>query len=322
MDSWIGEQISKHSLPYLHVPLRGNTLDVFSIWKIARFARKKGVDVIHSHLGRGEYYGSVAARLVGIPSVTTIHGEDIYRHLYKGFEKKIIAVSGAVKDYLLSKGLPAQNITVVYNGIQPIDPDEGKRRLIRGNLGLSDQETAICMVARFHEVKGQDILIEAFKMLDEPRPRIFFVGEAQGEWHDQIRSLVSGNGLDSAVSFLGQRDDVMDVLQAMDILAAPSRWEGLGISIIEAMSLGLPVVASDVGGIPEVITHGENGLLFPTGDIKALADSVNLLLGDPSLRERLSANAALTAKERFSADAMIEATLITYRHALSRRGAA
>lgn len=307
-DSWLGAELKRRSFLLYHVPLRGSALDLLSLWRLCRLIKKERIDLVHTHLGRAAYYGGLAAKLCRVPLVTTIHGADYYRHLRHGREERIIAVSAAVKDFLQMQGIPAARISVVHNGINPLGTDRSERLSQRRVLGLADDDFACCTVARFHPVKRHEFLIEAFAAAQLKKAKLFLIGETSGTCYTAVKARVAALQLENQIIFLGHRDDVPQLLQAMDLAILPSLWEGLGLTLLEAMSAGVPVIAAAVGGIPEVVVHGQTGYLFnEEAELSAL-----LRLVAASQDEGITVAAVNTVSEHFSLDVMVAATRRLY----------
>ena len=174
--------------------------------------------------------------------------------------------------------------------------------LVRRELGLPEGVPVIGLVGRLdHWGKGHKELLEAMAPLMARHPvHALIVGG--GRRMDEVRSLAAGLGLAGAVHFLGPRPDVPDLLNAMDIFVLPSYSEGLSLALLEAMAAGMPVIATAVGGTPEVVTDGDNGLLIPPRDAAALAEALERLLADPAWAQRLGANARAHVREHYSLD--------------------
>jgi glycosyltransferase involved in cell wall biosynthesis len=169
---------------------------------------------------------------------------------------------------------------------------------VRRELGISEGAPTVGMVANFRELKGHRYLLQAAAQVRRKVPEARFVLVGRGPLEERVRDEASRLGLDGTVVFAGFRDDVPRILAALDIFTLPSVHEGLSIALLEAMALGLPSVVTDVGGNPEVIHTGKEGLIVPPRDAGALADALASLIADPDARRRLGEAAALRA-ERF-----------------------
>lgn len=213
-----------------------------------------------------------------------------------------LAVSAGVRDYLVTQGgLNPAKVRVVANGVDIAAIDAARPGdEVRLELGLPEGAPVIGLVGRLdHWGKGHKELFEAMAGLRERHPaHALIVGG--GRRMDEVRQSAESLGLAGAVHFLGPRQDVPDLLNAMDIFVLPSHSEGVSLALLEAMAAGLPVVASAVGGLPEVVQDGDNGLLIPPRDAGALAGALERLLTDPALARRLGANARAHVREHYS----------------------
>jgi glycosyltransferase involved in cell wall biosynthesis len=191
----------------------------------------------------------------------------------------------------------------VANGVDVAAIDAARPgKAVRRELGLPEGVPVIGLVGRLdHWGKGHKELFEAMASLMERHPvHALIVGG--GRRIDEVRQLADNLGLAGAVHFLGPRHDVPELLNAMDIFVLPSYSEGVSLALLEAMAAGLPVIATAVGGLPEVVTDGENGLLIPPRDAGALAGALERLLSDPAWAQHLGANARAYVREHYSLD--------------------
>jgi glycosyltransferase involved in cell wall biosynthesis len=203
-----------------------------------------------------------------------------------------VAVSAQVARAVESAfGLAGGSVRTIYNGVPdiPVDP-----------IVLPGQGPAVVAAGRLDRLKGFDVLVRAFEAL--PDARLVLVGAGAEEQH--LQALAAGAGLRDRIHFVGWSDDVRRYLRAADVVAVPSRLEALGLVAVEAMLAGRPVVASRVGGLPEVVVPDTTGLLVPPDDPPALAAALRELLDDPARRELLGSQARARALEHFSVDAM------------------
>ena len=273
---------------------------------------RRRVDLIHVNSYIPGNYARLAAALMQAPIVID-HWHGFTRFNRKRrficrvlgrFTDLSLAVSEGVRDYLVSQGaLSPAKIRVVANGVDVAAIDAARPgEEVRRELGLPEGAPVIGLVGRLdHWGKGHKELFEAMASLRERHPvHALIVGG--GRRMEEVRQSAESLGLAGAVHFLGPRPDVPDLLNAMDIFVLPSYSEGVSLALLEAMAAGLPVVATAVGGLPEVVTDGETGLLIPPRDAGALAGALARLLTDPALARRLGANARAHVREHYSLD--------------------
>jgi glycosyltransferase involved in cell wall biosynthesis len=270
------------------------------------------VDLLHVNSYVPGNYARLAGALMQVPIIID-HWHGFTRFNAKRrficrvlgrFTDLSLAVSRGVRDYLVSQGgLNPARIRVVANGVDVATIDAARPgRAVRRELGLPEGWPVIGLVGRLdHWGKGHKELFTAMARLRERHPvHALIVGGGRRE--AEVRELAASLGLAGAVHFLGPRRDVPDLLSAMDILVLPSHTEGFGRALVEAMAAGLPVIATRVGGMPEVVTDGENGLLIPPRDAGALAEALERLLADPAWAQHLGAKARDHVREHFSLD--------------------
>jgi len=201
-------------------------------------------------------------------------------------------------------GGPGERLRVVQNGIDlhgaPTKGREGARAL----LGISDAEKVACCLARLARQKGQDVLIKAAALLIKRGRRLRVLLAGDGEDLPELRLLAAGLGVEKEVSFLGRCSDVGEVLAASDVYAAPSRWEGLGLSLGEAMLAGVPCVGTAIPGHADILKDGVTGLTVPPEDSEALAAGIARLLDDGALASALAQRAGALIRTDFTAEAM------------------
>jgi len=262
-------------------PRTTGKFDPATLLRLAARLRRDRVDVLHTHLSSASLIGSLAARLAGVPAVATVHG--LNRRTCFMYARHIIAVSQAVRGHLLAQGVPQSRITVIYNGV-----DLGRYRQapetdsLRARLGVGAGVSLIGAVGRLGSEKGHAYLVEATAILikREALPvRLLIVGD--GRNRHLLEQTARRCGIAQDVTFAGFQRDVTSYQAALDIFCLPSLKEGLSLSALEAMALGKAVIASRVGGTPEVVVDGETGLLVEPADPEALARALAALLQDP-----------------------------------------
>ncbi len=281
--------------------LHRRKFDPFTLLNLLRIIREEGVDLLHVDNWEVFFWGRVIGALTGKPVVVHLHDlylEDRYHwylrwsdRLLNRYIRKVIAVSEAVAGSCRNVwNLPEEKIEVIENCV-PLERydhfSEKDRLALRLKLGLPTNAPIIGTITRFHPVKGNQYLMEAASSVLKEFPEALFVlvgdGPLRGELEEQTRRL----GIKDWVQFLGFRQDVAEILAAIDIKVLSSLSEGLPNALIEAKAAGCAIVATRVGGVPEIVTDGHTGLLVPSGDPEALADRIIYLLKNPAERRRL-----------------------------------
>lgn len=283
-------------------------------------ARKNKIDIIHSHSRTTQVLGFLLGRLTGIPYLSTCHGffkRRFSRRVCPCWGRKVIAISRQVKEHLMDDfGVKENDIRVIHNGI---DTDKFKdledKAGMKNKFGLGNFPV-IGIIARLSDVKGHIYLIGAMKFVIKkiPDARLFIVGE--GRMKAELVNLTKRLGLEKNIVFTPDVDDTRDALAAMDIFVMPSLNEGLGLALMEAMSCGLAVVGSNVGGIKTLIQHGVNGLLVEPKDETGLSSAILELLGDSVKAATLGNTAKTFINDNFSQEKMVLETERVYLECL------
>jgi glycosyltransferase involved in cell wall biosynthesis len=227
----------------------------------------------------------------------------------------IVAISDAVKEDLVSKkAAMRENVIVIPNGIDAAEfqISAEARSEARAALGVPDESPVIGMVGRLDQAKGADILIRAAAVIRRQVPQLRVVLIGAGPAENEIKRLAREHAVSDIVHFAGYRRDARQLMHALDLLVLASRHEGQSLSMLEAMACGKAVVAANVGGIPGVLLDGVTGLLFPSEDVAALADSVVKLLAGPVKREAMGRAGRRRVETDFSQAEMLERTAALY----------
>ena len=318
MKGWLGQQLRAEGFGGIDLPLSG-LYDLPSVVRLALYARRVGADLIHGHLTRGAWYAGLAARLAGLPNVATAHSDNAGKHF--GRADRIIAVSQAVADFLVREGYDAARIRMVHHGIADIAArlPAGAREATRRSLGLAADEPALLMAARIVPAKGHDTALRALARLGDQPWTLLVAGDHHGDLGPQMQALAQELGIAARVRFLGLREDMPALMTASDVLLAPSRREALSLTLLEASACRLPIVATRVGGIGEVVEEGASGFLVAPDDPPALAAALAPLLADAALRARCGVRARQRFEAGFLEDAMFDKTVAVYREACGGR---
>jgi glycosyltransferase involved in cell wall biosynthesis len=253
----------------------------------------------------------------------------IYRHSFLGLNgikyavgvDRYLAVSNGIRDVLVADGVKASRVGVVHSGVDPDrfrDANAGWRGAFLAELGLASGTPIVGTVAALASHKGLEHLVDAAADLVKRRECAFAVA-GEGSLRAELEKRIADRGLERRFRLVGFQERVGDFLAGVDVFAFPSVAEGLGTSLLDALALERPAVASRAGGIPEIIEDGQNGILVPPGVARALADGIERLLEDRNLASRLGKAGRLTVVERFSVDAMVEKTLAAYHEVIARR---
>jgi glycosyltransferase involved in cell wall biosynthesis len=275
-------------------------------------------DIIHAHNTTSLHYAVLGRLVSGARIVITDHAQ--VNRVPKLFEWYLVDAAVAVSRDTAARSLAGRvlpEVRVVHNGVE-VQPPARSRAQVRADLGLGDGVVAV-HVARFVPLKAQDVVVRALAARKgHPTPiTVLFVGD--GPERAAVERLAAELGLGPGeVRFLGFRTDVPDLLGAADVFLLPSRTEGLPLSVLEAMSHGMAIVATPVGGVPELCTDGRDAVLVPVDDPLALAEAMGRLAADPSLRTRLGEAARARAVADFSFAAMTERYVALYREVLAR----
>ena len=314
-DSWLREALAKADVPTEHLRMSG-LLDPFSHWRLRTLVRDWAPDVVHAHGVRGSFYaGTAIGAHRDAVAIATAHSTGARGHM-RGCAQ-VISVSHAVQRQLLAQGHTADATPVVHNGVADVNAGR-PRALLRKSLGLAPGDFALCSAGRFIHDKGQDLMVDALARV-HGRVVLCLFGDERTEFGRQVRQLANG---DPRIRFMGFRDDARNLLPAFDAYLCASRREAFGLSLAEASAAGLPVIAPDVGGISEVIRHGESGWLVPVENALALAEAIDRLRGNGSLAATLGRGGRQRYLDHFTVSRMVDETLAVYRYALAGRARA
>jgi glycosyltransferase involved in cell wall biosynthesis len=295
----------------------------FGLFRLARFLRRRRIDILHTHLFEPSVIGLQAGVISGVPlRIMTRHYSDYHTRINKKWHvrldqlctrlcHRVIAVSEHTADHMISvEGAPPNKVHAVLNGIDfdrvKVSSPEAPSKL-RQEFG-ADGSYLLLIVGRLHPEKGYGYLLQAMATLkgrlDRP-VRLLIVGK--GPLEDKFRKEAVSLGCADTVQFLGFRNDVPDLMAAVDLLVLPSVAEAFGLVLTEALYLGTPIVATRVGGIPEIVSDGVDGVLVSPADSQALAGAIMDLLRDPERRRHMSGSGRQKVEDRFSFSEMLKA---------------
>lgn len=304
-------------------------LDVRAVARLARLLRSRRIDVVHTHLWGANLWGRLAAAAVRVPVVvTTEHNVDTWKRSYHlaldralaPAATHLVAVSGEVRGFYEARGVGRGRWRVVHNGVDVGAAPRRERGEAFRALGLDEADRVVGLVCRLVPAKAPEVFLHALALAAARVPALRGLVVGDGPSRAEAEALARRLGLAERVVFAGLRRDVPDLLPGLDALVFSSLREGLSMAMLEAMAAGVPVVATAVGGTPELITHGVTGLLVAPGRPEDLADAVVSLLEDAPAADRLRDAARRRVEERFSVARMIEAHEALYAEVPARRG--
>ncbi|MEZ4210152.1 MAG: glycosyltransferase family 4 protein [Patescibacteria group bacterium] len=328
------DELKKLKVPVFTVPMQGMT-DLSASSAIHKLLQKYEPDIVHTHGQRAGLLGRVASR--GL-SLINIHTEHTYTDNFKlnnpvlhwthlramkvldRLTNHTIAVSDSVRTFLVSSGITKPDkVSIIHNGIDSLKskPSEVAIKKYRASLDVSPRDLLVGTIGSLNKQKDTDVLIKAFANMHTkwPNTKLLIIGK--GERLRELQNLVKKLDIKDSVRFAGALADVNTALFSMDLFILPSRSEAFGISILEAMRAQVPIIASRVGGIPEIITDNYNGLLFESGNVKNLSATMLKLLNDKKLQKKIVSHYAETLR-KFSAKNMAKEVEEIYRHSLGR----
>jgi glycosyltransferase involved in cell wall biosynthesis len=288
---------------------------------VVRAVRAERPDLLHTHLVHADVYGSIAARVARVPFVSTRHNDDRYllgsfRYVDRAFARgarRLIAISDAVRTFLVEAGHDPRKLVTVPYGLD--EPPAAPSAVTPESAGVPGGVPLVLAVGRLIEQKDHRTLLRAFAVVRERQPEARLTILGSGPLEAETRALVASLGLGDRVVLPG-RLEIRDWLERADVFAHSSRWEGFGIVLLEAMLAGLPVVATRVSAVPEVVIDGETGLLVEAGDTESFAGALDRLLSDPEAARGLGTAGRERALAEFSVARMTERTVAVYEAAL------
>lgn len=311
-------------------PIRVDRLvSAASVRRVRAHLRAVEPDLVHTHLAYSDALGGLAARSLGIPAVSTIHvmrwggdareatRERLIRTLRRRCAARVVVVSEAARQaFLAQTGERPERVVTVHNGVLA-DPKPGAGAAVRAELGIDVGDTVVGMLSVLRGGKGHEQALDALRelLLRHSRLRLLIAGD--GEARGELERAAADLG--PAVVFAGFRDDAMATLDAVDVLLHPSRFDAFPTALLEAMSARVPVVATAVGGIPEIVRDGETGTLIdPDATGAEVAAGLAPLLDDPSLRARFGAAGRARYEAEFTAADWAQRTRALYDEVLGR----
>ncbi len=305
-----------------------NRFPTTELRRVAKWIEREGFDVVHTHMSRANTFGVLLRLLTGVKVIATAHANHFQPHWR--LNDFVIANSQATYDYQVRiNRVQRHKIRKVfcYTNLDRFDDVTDRSvRIVKRQLRLKGDEFLIGVVGEVLPRKGQMLMAKSLRMILQtiPNAKVVFLGRFHREesYPRQIRRFMLQNGLSQRTKWLGIRDNVEDFMAAFDLCVVPSYSEPLGLVAIEALAARTPVVAADVGGLPEIVEHEKTGLLFRMGDKKQLANAVIRMARSPELRQSTSERGRESVLAKFDPGRLTEEVLQIYSQTAACRAAA
>ncbi len=311
--------------------------DIPAFWSLYSIFRKGRFDIVHTHTAKAGALGRLAAALTRVPVIIhTPHGHNLYGYFNKRrsaiiariekfltrFTDEIIALTELERSDYVKFGVATEGkISVIYQGLEldKLVRDWKSARILGNVFKIGPDTRVVGMVGRLEPVKGSSVFIEAAAHIAKLCPNVKFIIAGEGSLKASMEKRAQELGISAKVIFAGWRDDIPDIISLMDIMVLPSLNEAVGIALIEAQAEGVPVVASKVGGIPEVVKDKKTGILVPPSDTVAIADAVVSLLGDKPKCAAMGEAGKVWVRGRFRAEDMADKMSALYMRLLNKK---
>jgi glycosyltransferase involved in cell wall biosynthesis len=295
--------------------------DLFYAVRLRRIIGAERPDIVHMHSRRGAVLGMIAAKWAGVPCVTSRRVDDqlsskvsVWAH--SRLNARVVCISDAINRVMTLAGVPPGRLTTIHSSVDSGPwQSPAPRQDFLDEFGLPSDVQVIGVVAQLIPRKGHRYLFRALKDLDRTGLRVVLFGNGKGE--AQLQQLAIDLGLGSMIVFAGHRSDLPRWMGNLDLLVHPATMEGMGVALLQASSAGVPIVASEAGGIGEAVRNGINGVLVPPADVVALHMAIRALMDDEARRRQLGRAGRELVQKNFSVDTMVEQHAALYREILA-----
>lgn len=346
-DGAIGDELRAQGIPVVDLGMTAPwRLD--AVWRLVQLLRRERPQILHSSLFHANVLGRLAGRLAGVPVIISCRQNirigarwrEWVNRMTVGLDDRVIAVCELARQAEIeAAGVDPAKVVTIYNAVDPAElvadssAADGSASAGRSvsNSSAADDTAALVpgrapdtlligTVCRFHPQKGLPHLLEAFARLVQHPIDAHLVLVGDGELREPLEARARELGLDGHVTFTGFRTDISAVLAQLDLFVLPSLWEGLPMVLLEAMAAGLPVVATSVGGTPELVQDGDTGLLVPPANVDALANAMHFLLVQADVRRAMGQRGRQRVETQFSAAQAVRKTTALYEQLRQSKG--
>lgn len=297
-------------------------LDWLLFFRIRKLIKKHQVDLVHIHSRRGaDFFGLLAAKSIKTPVVISRRVDNKEPTWFARWKyhlaSHVITISEGIRQVLLNQGVKPGQVTTVLSAVdtQKYTPKKDPN-WFRHTFKLEDKCFVMAIMAQMIKRKGHKTLFEALRKLNAKNKGISLLIFGRGPLEKELKSVVSEYGLENVVQFEGFRNDLHNVLPNIDLVVHPAFTEGLGVALLQASSCGVPIVAGNAGGIPEIVKHGSNGWLFTPGDVDELAANLQHVIDNPEILTSYKAAGRDIAESLFSVSSMAQGNHNVYQQVL------
>lgn len=321
------ERLCKFKIRHIKIPLLTkcelNPKLSIAIGKLSNFLHKENIQILHTNTRVSQVVGWMCKKFSNICMITTAHGfyiPRLGRKIFPCWGDKVIAISKAVEDHLIKNfNLSSMNIRLIRNGVdvsrfipsvKSLYSDEIKRKFNISNGPV------IGTISRLSDIKGIEYILRAVKKLKSLYPNIICLIVGCGKEYYNIKNLAKRLDINRNIKIISPLWEIEKMLSVMEVFICTSLQEGLGLSLLEAMGCGIPVIATKVGGIVEIIQNKHNGILIPPADVNSLAENIRILFEDKNLHEKISHRANRCVKNNFNLSKMADLTVEVYQDIL------
>ncbi|NOY53563.1 MAG: glycosyltransferase family 4 protein [Deltaproteobacteria bacterium] len=335
-----GNGMAVHEVRNMVQPLHP-VKDLRALFELVRILRREEITVVHTHNSKAGFLGRLAGKIAKTPVVIhTVHGFSFHdnepwirRVLFKRLERRaarwadrMIYISQPMIDWAEREGILQEGAySKIYSGID-LEAfrkyDRAEQGRLRNELGLGMTDPVIGFVSKLWEGKGHTVALKAITGVLKKHPDVKLLLVGEGDLEPSLRERVREYGIEASVIFAGFRTKIAEITALCDFCILPSFYEGMGRVLLEAGASGKAVVATTVGGIPDVVVDGKTGILIPPGEPSLLAEAMLRLLNDPGLRLRMGENARRRIGEKFDAGTMVDEIVAVYDLCLKQKGIA
>lgn len=306
------------------LPIKGD-LDFTFFLRLLKIIKKVQPDIVHVHSRRGaDIWGGLAGRLSGVKTILSRRVDNpesrlVVKAKYRLFDK-IIVISRKIGEVLLKEGIAPEKIACVPSAVDFLKYQQTcEYKWFYQEFNLAQDVKPIGVIAQFIPRKGHTYVLDALPAIIQEHPKAHFIFFGKGPLENEMQRLIQEKGLQQHVTFAGFRNDLDQILPCLYMLVHPALMEGLGVCLLQAAAAGLPLVATNVGGIPEIVQHGVNGYLLPAANKIKISQAVNSLLADRVMAAEFGKKGREMVKKNFSIPAMVNGNYKLYLNLLGKK---